>query len=76
MTARNCLCGARPEVKLERRPMADGGAGMVCWVECPVCGQLGPRVMRPADADEAQLRAEAIQAWNEMLQRARPAGNF
>ena len=76
MTPRNCLCGAKPEVKLELRPMADGGAGMACWVECPVCGQLGPKVLGSAGADQAQLRAAAIQAWNEMLERARPAGNF
>ena len=76
MTPRNCLCGAKPEVKLELRPMADGGAGMACWVECPVCGQLGPKVLGSAGADEVQLRAAAIQAWNEMLERARPAANF
>ena len=76
MTPRNCLCGARPDVKLEQRSLPEGGVGMVCWVECPVCGQLGPKVFGSSGADEAHLRAAAIQAWNEMLERARPAGNF
>lgn len=73
MMPRNCLCGARAEVKMEQRSTKDGSIETVCWVECPVCGQLGPRVTGRADADPEALCAQAVEAWNEILRRARPS---
>ena len=73
MTSRHCLCGARPDVKQEERAAKEDGIERVCWVECPVCGQLGPRITAGADADWETLRVRATEAWDEMLRRARPS---
>ena len=72
MVPRHCLCGAQAGVRQEERPGKQGGTERLCWVECPVCGQLGPRIAAGADGAWEDLRARAMAAWDEMLRRARP----
>lgn len=67
MAMRRCTCGAEAEVRRGARRTADGRDEMVCRVECPVCGQLGPAI--PA---EGRDEAAAVAAWNEMIARLRP----
>ena len=71
MTMRHCTCGAEADVRRSTRRTADGRDEIIYRVICPVCGQLGPAV--PAEGkDEASAIAEAIQAWNVMINQIRP----
>ncbi|MGA7799563.1 MAG: hypothetical protein WCC36_02020 [Gammaproteobacteria bacterium] len=71
MEPRTCLCGAQPDLRQETRATADGGTETLYWIGCPVCGQLGPKVSDLGKDKETAI-AEAIAAWNEKLNRARP----
>ncbi|MEJ2480751.1 MAG: hypothetical protein P8Y78_11385 [Acidihalobacter sp.] len=73
MSMHNCTCGAEPEVRRETRPTPDGRGETFFRVSCPVCGQTGPAVSA-AGKDEATAIAEAVEAWNAMIARARPSG--
>ena len=73
MKTKKCTCGAEADVRRCTRRTADGRDEIVYRVICPVCGQLGPAIPA-ADKDEATAIAEAIQAWNEMIDRLRPQG--
>ena len=53
------------------RRTPDGGDEIVYRMVCPVCGQLGPAIPA-AGKDEATAIAEAVTAWNEMIDRLRP----
>ena len=66
MDMKRCTCGAEVEVRRSSRRAADGSDEVIYRVTCPVCGQLGPAVP-VADKGEDIAIAEAIQAWNEML---------
>jgi len=67
METKRCTCGAEADVRRSVRLTADGRDEVVYRVSCPVCGQLGPAV--PAEGkDEAVAIAEAIRAWNAMLE--------
>lgn len=67
MEKKRCTCGAEADVRRTTRRTADGRDEVVYRVSCPVCGQLGPAI--PAEGkDEAVAIAEAVQAWNEMLE--------
>jgi len=68
---RRCTCGAEAEVRRSTRRTADGRDEIIYRVVCPVCGQSGPAT--PAEGkDEDAAIAEAIQAWNEMINQIRP----
>lgn len=68
---RLCTCGAEADVRRTTRRTADGRDEVYYRVICPVCGQSGPAI--PAEGkDEASAIAEAIEAWNEMINLARP----
>jgi len=66
MEMKHCTCGDEADVRRSIRRTADGSDEIVYRVSCPVCGQLGPAVPA-ADKDEDIVIAEAVQAWNEML---------
>jgi hypothetical protein len=66
MEMKRCTCGAEADVRRSIRRTADGGDEIVYRVNCPVCGQLGPAISA-ANKDEDTAIAEAIQAWNEMI---------
>lgn len=67
MEKKRCTCGAEADVRRTTRRTADGRDEVVYRVSCPVCGQLGPAV--PAEGkDEDVAIAEAVQAWNAMLE--------
>jgi len=71
MAMRHCTCGAEADVRRGTRRTADGRDEIIYRVICPVCGQTGPAI--PAEGkDEATAIAEAIQAWNEMINYNRP----
>jgi hypothetical protein len=71
MSQRKCTCGAEADVRRQVRRTADGRDEIVYRVVCPVCGQIGPAV--PAEGrDEETAIAEAVRAWNEMLDQLRP----
>ena len=72
MTTKACLCGADADIKHETRTGTDGRTETFYWVSCPVCGQIGPKISA-GGKDEKTAIAEAIDAWNAMLIRARPA---
>ena len=67
METKRCTCGAEADVRRTTRRTADGRDEVIYRVSCPVCGQLGPAI--PAEGkDEATAIAEAIRAWNAMLE--------
>ena len=71
MSMRRCTCGAEANVRRCTRRTADGRDEIVYRVICPVCGQLGPAI--PVEGkEEATAIAEAIEAWNEMIDQLRP----
>jgi hypothetical protein len=71
MTMRRCTCGAEANVRRDKRRTADGRDEIIYRVLCPVCGQSGPAISAEGK-DEDTAIAEAIQAWNEMINRIRP----
>ena len=71
MRNRHCTCGAEADVRRGTRRTADGRDEIVHRMICPVCGQLGPEIPA-AGKDEATAIAEAVTAWNEMINRLRP----
>ena len=71
MRKRHCTCGAEADVRRVTRRAPDGGDEIVYRMVCPVCGQLGPAIPA-AGKDEATAIAEAVTAWNEMIDRLRP----
>jgi len=71
MGKRHCTCGAEADVRRSTRRTPEGRDEIVFRVTCPVCGQLGPAIPA-AGKDEATAIAEAIAAWNEMINRCRP----
>jgi hypothetical protein len=71
METKHCTCGAEVDVRRSIRRTADGSDEIVYRVSCPVCGQLGPAISA-ANKDEDIAIAEAIQAWNEMLNHRHP----
>lgn len=69
---RKCTCGAKVDVRRQTRVLLQGGAEEVIYrVVCPVCGQLGPAILAEGK-DEATVIAEAVAAWNAMIDRIRP----
>ncbi len=66
MEMKHCTCGAEVDVRRSIHRTAGGNDEIVYRVSCPVCGQLGPAIP-VADKDEGIAIAEAVQAWNEML---------
>jgi hypothetical protein len=73
METEHCTCGAEADVRRSIRRTADGRDEVIYRVSCPVCGQLGPAV--PAEGrDENTVIAEAIRAWNEMIDHRHPVG--
>lgn len=71
MELKHCTCGAEADVRRTTRRTADGRDEVVYRVSCPVCGQLGPAI--PAEGrDEDAAIAEAVQAWNEMIDHRHP----
>lgn len=71
MQKRACTCGAQADVRRRSRRAADGGEEIVYRVDCPVCGQLGPEIAA-AGRDEDAAIAEAVAAWNAMMDGCRP----
>lgn len=69
---RRCTCGAEADVRRQTRALVGGGEEIIYRVVCPVCGQLGPAIPA-AGKDEATAVAEAVAAWNAMIERARPS---
>ncbi len=67
MATKRCTCGAEADVRRSTRRTADGREEVVYRVSCPVCGQLGSAVLAEGKDEDAAI-AEAIQAWNEMLE--------
>ncbi len=70
---RKCTCGAEADVRRQTRVTASGQEEVIYRVVCPVCGQLGPAIPA-AGKDEATAVAEAVAAWNEMINSVRPLG--
>lgn len=66
MDTKHCTCGAASDVRRSTRRTADGRDEIVYRVNCPVCGQLGPAIAL-GDKDENTAIAQAIRAWNEMI---------
>ena len=66
MKTKHCTCGAEADVRRSTLRTADGKDEIVYRVSCPVCGQLGPAIP-VTDKGEDTAIAEAIQAWNEMI---------
>lgn len=68
---RRCTCGAEVEVRRTARRTPEGSEEVVYRASCPICGQLGPAIAL-AGRTEDEAIAEAMAAWDEMIDRLRP----